>query len=49
MAILIKNGTIVNEGLSYIGSLLIVGNKLTKIIVGEENIESKLFLSKKEK
>lgn len=42
MAILIKNGTIVNEGLSYIGSLLIVGNKLTKIIVGEENIESKL-------
>ena len=32
MRILIKNGTIVNEGLSYKGSLLINGNIIEKIL-----------------
>lgn len=32
MVTLIKNGTIVNEGLSFAGSLLIEGNRISKII-----------------
>lgn len=34
MAILIKNGTIINEGLSYLGSLLIKDKYIAKIIKG---------------
>ena len=32
MLILIKNGTIVNQGLSDLGSLLINGEKIEKIV-----------------
>ena len=32
MVTLIKNGTIVNEGLSFAGSLLIEGSRISKII-----------------
>lgn len=36
MATLIKNGTIVNNGLSFKGSLLIIGNKISRILIERE-------------
>jgi len=38
MVILIKNGTIINEGLSYIGSLLLVDDRISKIYKDKEEL-----------
>jgi dihydroorotase len=43
MTILIKNGTIINEGLSYTGSLLIKGNLIEKIYKGALSEETNEF------
>jgi dihydroorotase len=45
MSILIKNGTIINEGLSFMGSLILNGERIAKIINHEHGDELPLLSS----